>query len=65
MKKIISILLSIVFVLSMTASAFASEEISESNIVIIDTKATRTPRFSIEDVQKSTISLSMTRRTTA
>lgn len=54
MKKIISILLSIVFVLSMTASAFASEEISESNIVIIDTKATRTPRFSIEDVQKST-----------
>lgn len=32
MKKIISILLSIVFVLSMTASAFASEEISENNI---------------------------------
>lgn len=56
MKKGISIILSIVLVLSMSASAFASEAPLNDNTIYVDTITPREARFSIDDIQEAAFS---------
>lgn len=51
MKKIISIILSIILIFSLTAAAFAVETTPSENIIIVDTSDPEIADFTVDDIQ--------------